>query len=194
MASVERISEAYLLPMIALLLDGFPFEIRGFHSDSGSEYVNYEIARLLEKLRVEFTRSRPRQTNDNALAECKNGAVIRKTMGYSHIPQKHATAINRFYTAVLNPYLNFHRPCYFAIDKIDAKGKIKKTYPHDQIMTPWERLQSIPDYQNYLKPSITSQALEHIANAMSDNEAAKQVQQARKLLFQSINRRSKSAA
>jgi hypothetical protein len=194
LASVERISEAYLLPMIALLLDGFPFEIRGFHSDSGSEYVNYEIARLLEKLRVEFTRSRPRQTNDNALAECKNGAVIRKTMGYSHIPQKHATAINRFYTAVLNPYLNFHRPCYFAVDKIDAKGKIQKTYPHDQIMTPWERLKSIPDYQNYLKPGITSQALEHIANAMSDNEAAKQVQQARKLLFQSINRRSKSAA
>lgn len=99
-------------------------------------------------------------------------------MGYSHIPQKHATAINRFYSEVLNPYLNFHRPCYFAVDKIDAKGKIRKTYPHDHIMTPWERLKSI----------------EHRANAMSDNDAAKQVQKARKLLFQSINRRSKAAA
>lgn len=193
-ASVERISEAYLLPVIALLLDGFPFDIRGFHSGSGSEYVNHEIAKLLEKLRVEFTKSRPRQTNDNALAECKNGAVIRKLMGYSHIPQKHATAINRFYTETLNSYLNFHRPCYFAVDKIDAKGKIRKTYPRDQIMMPWERLKSIPDYQTYLKPGITSPALEHQANTMSDNEAAKQVQQARKLLFQSINRRSKSAA
>ena len=193
-ASVERISEAYLLPVIALLLAGFPFAIRGFHSDSGSEYVNHDIAKLLEKLRVEFTKSRPRQTNDNALAECKNGAVIRKLMGYSHIPQKHAAAINRFYTETLNPYLNFHRPCYFAVDKIDAKGKIRKTYPHDQIMTPWERLKSIPDCQTYLKPGITSPALEHQANALSDNAAAKQVQQARKLLFQSINRRSKSAA
>lgn len=193
-ASVERISEAYRLPVIALLLDGFPFEILGFHSDSGSEYVNHEIARRLEKLRIEFTQSRPRQTNDNALAECKNGAVIRKIMGYSHIPQKHATAINRFYTEVLNPYLNFHQPCYFALDTIDAKGKIQKTYPRDQIMTPWERLKSIPDYRNALKPGITSQALEHEANAMSDNAAAKQVQQARKLLFQSINRRSQSAA
>ena len=193
-ASVEHVSEAYLLPLIALLLDGFPFAVRGFHSDSGSEYVNREIARLLDKLRVEFTRSRPRQTNDNALAECKNGAVIRKLMGYSHIPQKHATAINRFYTEVLNPYLNFHRPCYFAVDKVDAKGKIRKTYPHDQIRTPWERLKSIPEYQNYLKSGITSQALEQQANAMTDNQAAKQVQQARKLLFQSINRRSKSAA
>ncbi len=193
-ASVEHISEAYLLPVIALLLDGFPFEIRGFHSDSGSEYVNYKTAAMLDKLRIEFTKSRPRQTNDNALAECKNGAVVRKTMGYSHIPQKHATAINRFYSEVLNPYLNFHRPCYFAVDKVDAKGKIRKTYPHDQIMTPWERLKSIPQHETYLKPSITWKSLEHQANAISDNDAAKQVQKARKLLFQSISRRAKTAA
>ena len=62
-ASVEHISEAYLLPVITLLLEGFPFAIRGFHSDSGSEYVNHTIAELLEKLRIEFTKSRPRQTN-----------------------------------------------------------------------------------------------------------------------------------
>jgi transposase InsO family protein len=132
-----------LLPVIALLLEGFAFEIRGFHSDSGSEYVNHDVAQLLNKLHVEFTKSRPRQTNDNALVESKNGAVIRKLMGYSHIPQKHATTINRFYTEALNPYLNFHRPCYFAVDTIDAKGKVRKTYPHEQIMTPWEKLQSI---------------------------------------------------
>ena len=164
---MEHISEAYLLPVITLLLEGFPFAIRGFHSDSGSEYVNHTIAELLEKLRIEFTKSRPRQTNDNALAECKNGAVIRKAMGYSHIPQKYATAINDFYTDAMNPYLNFHgprppsRPCYFAVEEIDAKGKIRKTYPHDQIMTPWERLKTTPAYENYLKPGITSQSLEH---------------------------------
>jgi hypothetical protein len=193
-ASVERLSEAYLLPVIALLLEGFPFVIRGFHSDSGSEFVNHETAKLLEKLRVEFTRSRPRQTNDNALAECKNGAIIRKIMGYSHIPQKYATVINLFYVEALNPYLNFHRPCYFAVDKTDTKGKIRKTYPHEQIMTPWERLKAIPDYETFLKEGITAQALELQANAMSDNAAAKKVQLARKQLFQSFNRRSKSAA
>ena len=193
-ASVERISEAYLLPVVALLLEGFPFEIRGFHSDSGSEYVNHDTARLLEKLRVEFTKSRPRQTNDNALAECKNGAVIRKLMGYQHIAQHNATTINRFYSETLNPYLNFHRPCYFAVNKVDAKGKIQKTYPHNQIMTPWDRLQTIPGYLDYLKPGITARALNHQANALSDNEAATKLQKARKLLFQSINRRSKSAA
>lgn len=193
-AAVEHISEAYLLPVIALLLNGFPFTIRGFHSDGGSEFVNYETAKLLDKLRVEFTRSRPRHTNDNALAECKNGAVIRKIMGYSHIPQKYATAINDFYVEALNPYLNFHRPCFFAVDTTDAKGKIRKTYPYEQIMTPWERLKTIQEYETFLKYGVTAKALELQANEISDNAAAKKVQLARKQLLQSFNRRSKSAA
>ena len=74
-------------------------------------------------------------------------------IGYSHIPQKHAATINYFYSETLNPYLNFHRPCFFAVDKIDAKGKVRKTYPHDQIMTPWERLQSTPTIRNCSHPA-----------------------------------------
>ena len=193
-AAVEHISEAFLLPVIALLLEGFPFVIRGFHSDSGGEYVNHEIAQLLEKLRVEFTKSRPRQCNDNALAEAKNGAVVRKFMGYGHIPQRHAATINRFYTEQLNPYLNFHRPCYFAVDYVDAKGKIRKTYPLNQIMTPWDRLQAIPNYANHLKPTATASMLKRQASALSDNDAAMHVQKGRKRLFLSLNRRSKLAA
>jgi len=193
-AALERVSEAFLLPVIALMLESFPFAIRGFHSDGGSEYINHDIAAMLNKLNVEFTRSRPRHTNDNALAECKNGAVVRKIMGYSHIPQKHAAVINRFYRDILNPYLNFHRPCYFAHDTVDAKGKIKKTYPLGQIATPFERLQGLPDYADHLRPDLTPQALTLLANALSDNAAAAQVQEARKRLFQTFNRRSKVTA
>jgi transposase InsO family protein len=188
-AAVERISEAYLLPVIQMLLESFPFEIRGFHSDGGSEYINRDVARLLEKLRIEFTRSRPRQTNDNALAECKNGAVVRKVMGYGHIPQKHATAINRFHADALNPYLNFHRPCYFAVDTVDARGRIRKTYPSEQIMTPWDRLRSIPDFEQYLKPGITAQSLSDTAMTMTDSQAAQQLQDMRRSLFASFRRK-----
>ena len=193
-AAVERISEAYLLPVIALMLESFPVTILGFHSDGGSEYINHDTAKLLNKLNVEFTRSRPRCTNDNALAECKNGAVVRKIMGYSHIPQKYATQTNGFYRDALNPYLNFHRPCYFAVDAPDAKGKIKKTYPHNQIATPYERLQSIHNYANHLRPDVDPKHLSQFAIALSDNDAAKQVQEAKKRLFHSFNRRSKVAA
>ena len=79
--AVERISEHFLLPTLAQLLETFPFVIRGFHSDNGSEYINQRVAKLLEKLRIEQTKSRPRQSNDNALVESKNGSTVRKHLG-----------------------------------------------------------------------------------------------------------------
>ena len=59
--SVERISEVYLIPALEYLLESFPFVILGFHADNGSEYINKQVARLLEKLRIELTKSRARQ-------------------------------------------------------------------------------------------------------------------------------------
>jgi transposase InsO family protein len=63
-ATVQTISEAHLLSVIEQMLEQFPFEILGFHADNGSEYVNHAVARMLEKLRIEFTRSRARRSND----------------------------------------------------------------------------------------------------------------------------------
>ncbi|MBK8107092.1 MAG: hypothetical protein IPK42_16505 [Betaproteobacteria bacterium] len=63
---------------------------------------------------VEFTRSRPRNSSDNALAETKNGAVVRKVFGYEHIPSATPLASNTFCVEYLSPFLNFHRPCLFA--------------------------------------------------------------------------------
>lgn len=63
--SVEKISEAFLIPILKQLLDKFPFKIISFHSDNGSEYINRYVAKLLEKLRIEFTKSRSRQTTEN---------------------------------------------------------------------------------------------------------------------------------
>ena len=95
-ATCEKISEAYLLPVIRQLLAEFPFTILGFHADNGSAYINYRVATLREKLRIEFTKSRPRHSTDNALAESKNGAVVRKHLGYAHSPQQFAEQVNAF--------------------------------------------------------------------------------------------------
>ena len=80
--SVEKISEHYLEPLLEDLISQFPFTIINFHSDNGSEYINKVVAKLLNKLLIQQTKSRARHCNDNALAECKNGAVIRKYIGY----------------------------------------------------------------------------------------------------------------
>ncbi|EQD50652.1 Integrase catalytic region [mine drainage metagenome] len=95
-ATVERISEAYLIPALQVLLEDFPFVIRGFHSDNGSEYINRRVAEMLGTLLVDFTKSRSRHSNDHALVESKNGAVVRKHRGYAHLPQKYTARLNAF--------------------------------------------------------------------------------------------------
>jgi len=120
--ATQAISEAYLIPALEALLLQFPFRILGFHSDNGSEYINRTVAKLLGKLHIEQTKSRPRQSGDNGLVETKNGAVIRKHIGYGHIAQAHAEPIHSFYRDHLNPYLNYHRPCAQPEVEIDPKG------------------------------------------------------------------------
>ncbi len=187
-ASVERISEYYLEPVLESMLAGFPFVIRGFHSDNGSEFINKTVAKLLNKLLIRFTKCRPRHTNDNGLVESKNGSVVRKQLGYVHIPQACATAINRYHRDFLNVYINFHRPCFFSVLVIDPRGKVKKTYPYQEMMTPYEKLKSLPEAQSYLQPGVTLEKLDDIANQMSDNEFAERMVKARSNLFQHISR------
>jgi transposase InsO family protein len=191
-ACCERISEAYLLPVLEQLLASFPFAIRGFHADNGSEYINHKVATLLDKLRVEFTKSRPRHSNDNGLAETKNGAVIRKQLGYEHIPQCFASAVNAFCAEHLNPYLNFHRPCLFAEELTDKKGKIRKRYPQRLVMTPFEKLAALEQVESHLRPGITLDTLRRQAASMSDNDAAARLNEARSKLFLSIHKRSRN--
>jgi transposase InsO family protein len=193
-ASCERISEAYLLPALENLLHDFPFAILGFHADNGSEYINYTVAKLLDKLHVEFTKSRPRTSNDNALAETKNGAIVRKHLGYAHIPQRFAIELNDFCRQFLNPYVNFHRPCFFAQTLTDSKGKTRKRYRLQNMMTPYEKLKSLHQAQQFLKPGITFLQLDVQASAVSDNEAALRLNNARAILFRTILNRSKTAA
>ena len=187
-ASVERISEAYLVPVLENMLAEFPFIIRGFHSDNGSEFVNHIVARLLNKLLVRFTKSRPRHPDDNGLVETKNGSVIRKNLGYAYIPQTCAELLNEYHQDYLNPYINFHRPCFFPVSVIDHKGKVKKTYPYNMVRTPYERLKSLPQAESYLRPGITFEKLDAIANQMSDNQFAERMVKARSNLFQQISR------
>jgi hypothetical protein len=192
--AVERISEAYLLPVLEAMMDAFPFVIKSFHSDNGSEYINHQVAKLLEKLRIEQTKSRSRQTNDNALAESKNASTVRKYLGYSHIPQHFASQVNAFTVEVLSPYLNYHRPCHFPTEFQDKKGKIRKRYRYQDMMTPYEKFRSLPEAEGYLKPGTTLKKLDALAAQCSDNEAAQHLNEARAELFQSINKSQQSAA
>ena len=184
--AVEAISERYMEKILKELLSQFPFKIIEFHSDNGSEYINKIVAKLLNNLLIKLTKSRPRHSNDNALAETKNGAIIRKHMGYMHIPKDKANLVNEFYNKYFNTYINYHRPSAFPKIKTDKKGKERKYYPHDNYMTPYQKFKSLDNAEQYLKEGITFAELDKIACAMSHSEYAELMQKEKAELFKNI--------
>jgi len=169
---VETIAERHLLPVLEAMLHQFPFRIRGFHCDNGSEFINHTVAHLLEKLRVEFTKSRAYRTTDNALVEGKNGAVVRKQICYGLIDAEQAEAFQKFYTKHFNLYVNYHRPCGFAQIKTLSRGRRRRVYPAKDYRTPFEKLSALPHWEKHPKPGMTATALERLARQLSDAEAA----------------------
>lgn len=179
----ETISERHLVPVLEAMLHQFPFRILGFHCDNGSEFINHRVANLLNKLLVEFTKSRPYRSTDNALVEGKNGAVVRKHIGYGAIGRQHAEAFQKFYTAHFNSYLNFHRPCGFAALEVGARGRRKRVYRAEAYRTPYEKLTSLPNWTQSLKAGGTADQLQRQALSRSDTEAAQRMRQAKLALL-----------
>jgi transposase InsO family protein len=193
--AVGAITQTHVEPVLQAILAQFPFPIRGFHSDNGSEFINESVSSLLKRLLIEQTKSRPRRSNDNGLVESKNGAVIRKHMGYGSIAQGHAPDIDAFYQHWFNPYLNFHRPCGQPERITAADGKEK--YVYRRYATPWEVLRELcqawPEGQSYLKPTLSTIALDRMAQAHSDTESARRMQEAKRNLFLGFRPERKSA-
>ena len=187
-AATPQISELWLLPVLEAILEQFPFVIRGFHSDNGSEFINYNVARLLGKLLIEQTKSRAHHCGDNGLVESKNGAIIRKHIGFGHIDAQHAEAMDQFHRQHLKPYVNFHRPS--AVPKIitEANGKRRRVY--QQWATPFELFRELPRCESYLRPPVTLAELDRFAQAQSDTESALEMQRAKRKLFQTVRPRS----
>jgi hypothetical protein len=193
-ACVQGISEAFLLPVLEQVIAQFPFVIERFHSDNGSEYINHKVAKLLEKLRIEQTKSRSRQSNDNALAESKNASVVRKHMGHAHIPKKHAQPINIFYQKYFNHWLNLHRPCMFATSKVNDKGKVVTDYKYSDVKTPLEALVKLGEL-GLVKFKTDTMLLDLLAQAkqQTDLAAAQEMQQAKSELFASFAKQKQQA-
>lgn len=121
------------------------------------------------------------------MASASRGINLRKTEqrdGDYCAPLQHAEAVNEFYERHFNPYLNFHRPCGVPEMETNAKGKQKRRY--HWYATPWEILRQLPDLARHLKAGLTVEHLNERAKAQSDMEAARRMQEEKKLLFEEI--------
>jgi len=184
--TVAKIDQSCVIPALESIIARFPFKIINFHTDNGSEYINHQVANLLNVQNISLTKSRSQRSNDNALAESKNCSIVRKHLGYYHIPQEWAEKVNEFNRDYLNPYVNFHRPCYFPEITIAKNGKQKKQYPYKYMMTPFDKLKSLPNAEQCLKPGITLAKLEEEALKQTDLDSVKSMNTARKKLFAEI--------
>ena len=195
LGAVRRITQQFMVPVLEALISAFPFTVQAFHADNGSEYVNREVSDLLNRLHIPtFTKSRPRRSNDNALVESKNGSIVRRWLGHVHVPHELVPQLDAFLQDSLCPLLNFHRPCLFPTEVTSDSGRVTKTYRQDDVATPYQHFRSLPGAEDLLRPGVTFEALDRIASATTDLDAAKAVQRARDALFRAIGQARDSAA
>jgi len=115
----------------------FPFPLREWHSDNGSEFLNEHLLAWCRRRRVRFTRGRPYRKNDQAWVEQRNGLVVRRLIGYDRYSTRAAfTVLQRLY-GLLRLQLNFFRPVRKLVSKERVGAKIVKRY--DAPRTPYQR-------------------------------------------------------
>ena len=187
-ATVQTISEAHLPPVTEPMLAQFTFLILGLHADNGSEQVNHRFAAMQEKLRIEFTRNRPRRSNDIGWAETKNGTVVRRVFGCEHIPQRHTARFYTFCAEYLKPFLNFHRSRRFFTDKRDPNkpGRIERVYRAQDAMTPLDELAGMPEADTFRREGMTLERLRALTTAPTDVQAGEVLHVARQALFSQV--------
>lgn len=123
-----------------------PFSLVASDVDNGSEFVNNRLVEYCLSHGIELTRSRPYRKNDQAWIEQKNGAVVRKLLGYQRFEGLAAArAIARLYAAS-RLFVNFFQPSFKLAEKHRDGALVAKRYHPPQ--TPCERLlraEGIPD-------------------------------------------------
>lgn len=132
-----------------------PFEILGFDSDNGGEFLNWHLYKYFtnRKLPVEYTRSRSYQKNDNAHVEGKNWTHIRQYLGYQRFDDpKIVQMLNNVYTNYWSLFFNFFIPSSKIISKQRIGSKFIKK--HDKPKTPADRL-----LESYYIPKSTKKKL-----------------------------------
>jgi hypothetical protein len=131
-----------ILAQIKQLEMEVPFAMTSFHSDNGSEFLNWPLHEYLtgRPLKVPWTRSRAYRKNDNAHCEQKNWTHVRQLLGYERFGHPELVALlNDLYGQEWSQYQNHFRPTFKLLKREKKEGKTVKTY-EKQPQTPYQRL------------------------------------------------------
>jgi hypothetical protein len=115
-----------------------PFTVLGLDVDNDSAFINDTLVSYCRDNKIELTRCRAYKKNDQAWIEQKNGAVIRRMVGYGRLEGAQTTAaLNKLYTPA-RLFVNFFQPSFKLLSKTREGAKVIKKY-HPPA-TPCERL------------------------------------------------------
>ncbi len=129
-----------------------PFPHLHDHSDTGSEFINWNTVEWNEGTGVKLTRSRPNKKNDNCFVEERNGHIIRKYVGYIRLDCVEAVeALNNLY-AVLNTYTNHFISSRKTLDTVREGSGYKRTY--EKALTPCKRALAHPKISREVKEKL----------------------------------------
>jgi hypothetical protein len=117
-----------------------PFPMLGLDVDNDSAFINETVLNYCQSHKFELTRSRAYKKNDQAWIEQKNGAVVRKLVGYGRLEGAAATAALAELHDVARLYVNFFQPSFKLKSKTREGAKVVKKYHVPA--TPYERLLS----------------------------------------------------
>jgi hypothetical protein len=133
-----------------------PFRLLGLDTDNGSEFLNETMLAYCREQSIEFTRSRPYRKNDQAWVEQKNGAVVRRLVGYDRLEGlKAAEALTRLY-ASSRLFVNFFQPCFKLASKTRVGARVEKRY-HPPA-TPCARLLALDGVPESIKEQLRAVA------------------------------------
>ncbi|HEX3440580.1 MAG TPA: transposase family protein [Pseudolabrys sp.] len=133
----------------------FPWLLRGVDFDNDSAFMNEVVIPWCRGQKLEVTRSRAYKKNDQAFVEQKNGAVVRRLMGYGRFDGAETARVMARLYAAARLYVNFFQPSFKLKEKRREGAKVIKRY-HDP-STPYERALAHPMVAKAVKERLRAQ-------------------------------------
>ena len=156
--AVPNKAQKWVFQQLLLIRSRLPFELRGIHSDNGSEFINNQLHRYCRTEGIHFTRSRAYRKNDNNFTEQKNNDLVRKHVGYlRHDSAEEVTLLNEIYDN-LRLLANFFYPSVKLVEKTRRGARVSRRY--DSPTTPYQRLLESGDASEHRKQDLQRQFAE----------------------------------
>ena len=129
-----------------------PIPTLGIDSDNDSAFINETLLGYCERKPIEFTRSRAYRKNDQAWIEQKNGAVVRRFVGYERYAGPIAGQALAHLYATVRLDVNYFQPSFKLLEKTRAGAKVTQRY--DRPATPCDRLLTHPSVDDRIKEAL----------------------------------------